>query len=509
MIVWGGFADGDPFLDTGGRYNPGTDSWTATTTTNVPAARFFHTAVWSGSEMIIWGGYNYDGNDNFFNTGGRYNPDTNSWTATSTTNAPAGRESHIAVWSGSEMIVWGGDFFDTTNTHYLNTGGRYNPVTNSWVAMSTTNAPAGRDVSSPVWTGNEMIFWGGFGSSGYLNSGGRYSPDTNSWLATSTINAPSRRSGHRTVWTGTEMIIWGGWNGSVNLNTGGRYTAGTDSWLATNTTNAPGARDNHSAIWTGSQMIVWGGDFYDGTDHYLNTGGRYNPNTDSWISTTTTSAPSGRDQHSAVWTGSEMIVWGGYDGFQLNTGGRNCVQPAAPVAQSAASRKIHGLSGIFNVDLPLTGAPGIECRAGGATNDYSIVVTFGSAVTVNGSPQAQVMSGTGTVGSGGVSNGGMVTISGDSVTVPLTNVTSGQTINVRLNNVTGSSGSGNITIPMSILIGDSNANGAVNSADVAQAKARLGQTLNATNFRSDVNANGVINSADVSQIKSLLGTGLP
>ena len=32
------------------------DTWTATTTANAPAARQRHTAVWTGSEMIVWGG---------------------------------------------------------------------------------------------------------------------------------------------------------------------------------------------------------------------------------------------------------------------------------------------------------------------------------------------------------------------------------------------------------------------------------------------------------------------
>ncbi len=81
------------------------DTWTATSTTNAPAGRYLHTAVWTGSEMIVWGGY--DG-ISFLNTGGRYNPGTDSWTATSTTNAPAARFIHTAVWTGSEMIVWGG-----------------------------------------------------------------------------------------------------------------------------------------------------------------------------------------------------------------------------------------------------------------------------------------------------------------------------------------------------------------------------------------------------------------
>src|SRR2546430_4752973 len=68
--------------------------------------------------MIVWGGY-ASGADS--NTGGRYNPGTNGWTATSISNAPAGRSYHTAVWTGSEMIVWGG----RNNFINLNTGGRY------------------------------------------------------------------------------------------------------------------------------------------------------------------------------------------------------------------------------------------------------------------------------------------------------------------------------------------------------------------------------------------------
>src|SRR4029079_18076451 len=105
-----------------------------------------HTTVWTGSEMIVWGG-NLRGNPT--NTGGRYNPGTNRWTATSTTNAPAARDFHTAVWTGSEMIVWGG----TDNSFIgLNTGGRYNLSTDSWVDTTTTNAPTGRDIHTAVWT---------------------------------------------------------------------------------------------------------------------------------------------------------------------------------------------------------------------------------------------------------------------------------------------------------------------------------------------------------------------
>ena len=250
-------------------------------------------------------------------------------------------------------------------------------------------------------------------------------------------------------------------------------------------------------------MIVWGG---LGNSGSLNTGGRYNVGTNSWTAVNTTNAPSARIDYPAVWTGSEMIVWGGYAGNALNTGGRYCAQPSTPIVQSAVSRKTHGSAGSFDVDLPLSGTPGIECRSGGATNDYTIVVTFLANVSVNGNPQAAVTSGIGTIGSGGVSNGGMVMTSGNVVTIPLTNVANAQTINVTLNNVNGST---NVTIPMGVLIGDVNGNGAVNASDVALTKSRSGQPVAAATFRSDVNADGSINAADVSLVKSLAGTGLP
>src|SRR5437867_10715204 len=102
--------------------------------------------------MVVWGGLYYDGSYHYVNTGGRYNPSTDSWTATSTTSAPAGRYEHTAVWTGSGMIVWGG-----FNGSYLNTAGRYNPATDSWTATTTTSAPAGRYEHTAVRTGSQMI----------------------------------------------------------------------------------------------------------------------------------------------------------------------------------------------------------------------------------------------------------------------------------------------------------------------------------------------------------------
>ena len=132
MIIWGSG-------NTGGRYDPTTDSWSATSLNGVPSGRAAHTAVWTGTEMIVWGGFN---NGNLIRTGGRYNPSTDSWTSTSITNAPAARGSHTAVWSDSEMIIWGGCTavgFGCTN--FANTGGRYNPSTDSWTSPASPMLP--------------------------------------------------------------------------------------------------------------------------------------------------------------------------------------------------------------------------------------------------------------------------------------------------------------------------------------------------------------------------------
>jgi N-acetylneuraminic acid mutarotase len=441
--------------------------------------------------MIVWGGINFD------NTGGRYNPSTDSWTATSTSNTPGGRVYHTAVWTGSEMIVWGG--FDGTND--VNSGGRYNPSTDSWTATNTSNVPSAREYHTAAWSGSEMIVWGGDLYNGgylYFNTGGRYNPGTDSWTATSTTNAPTVRSYHTTVWSGGEMIVWGGYGGSY-LNTGGKYSPGTDSWGATSTTNAPSARDIHTTIWTSSEMILWGG--YDGSSTRLNTGGRYNPSTDDWTATSTTSVPIGRSRHTAIWTGSEMIVWGGFDGSTqggTSTGGRYCAQSQAPMAQSAFSRKTHGAAGTFDVPLPLTGNVGIECRSGGATNDYQMIINFATTVTVE---SASVTSGTGSVSS--------FTVSGPQVTVDLTGVINVQRITVTLHNVNDGTHMGNVPISVGVLVGDVNGNAVVNASDVSLTKSQVGQPVSGSNFREDVNANGTISATDVAIVKSDVGTSLP
>ncbi len=185
-------------------------------------------------------------------------------------------------------------------------------------------------------------------------------------------------------------------------------------------------------------------------------------------------------------------------GFKLNVGVN--LRNGVPTPTSAVSRKTHGAAGDFDIDL--LGANPIECRTGGAGNDYKIVYTFPSAVTFS---SASLSAGTGSV----MSSSGSGTTT---VTVNLTGVTNIQRITVKLTALTEvatPANTGDLGVTMGVLVGDTNNNGAVNAGDTAQTKGRSGQTTDGTNFRSDVNTDGIINAGDSSAVKSRSGTALP
>ena len=325
MVVWGGDTgvyEGP--ANTGGRYDPTTDSWTPTSMTSAPSARSGHTAVWTGNLMVVWGGlYRANFVDQYLDTGGRYDPTLDNWTATSTMGAPTPRQNHTAVWSGSLMVVWGG-----YDGNVRDTGARYDPVADAWTSTSSSGAPVARLYHSAVWTGNVMVVWGGSGVAGLLGTGGRYDPLTDSWTATSLTGAPSERLLHAAVWTTNRMVIWGGSfidssHNEIPLDTGARYDPATDSWTPTTSTGAPFARSGFSAVSTGGLMVVWGGRS-GSSSSATDTGGRYDPGTDAWTPTSTTGAPTARDAHAAVSTGNLMVVLGGnvnYNFFPYSNAG--------------------------------------------------------------------------------------------------------------------------------------------------------------------------------------------
>jgi hypothetical protein len=167
----------------------------------------------------------------------------------------------------------------------------------------------------------------------------------------------------------------------------------------------------------------------------------------------------------------------------------------------AVSRKTHGSAGTFDVDLPLTGQPGIECRTGGPSGNHTAIITFAVPVSVTNV--------TVTPGAGGTGSANGFSVQNSQVTVNLTNVSNAQTLSINLIGVTGGANSGNVSIPMSVLTGDTTGNGRVNSSDISQTQSQSGQPVGLSNFREDVTANGFINSSDISLVQSFSGTALP
>ncbi|MBI3529191.1 MAG: Ig-like domain-containing protein [Betaproteobacteria bacterium] len=315
MIVWGGYSNG--VFGNGARYDPATDMWTPMSNVGAPSPRYGHVAVWTGSKMIVWGGVQPGA---FLNSGAIYDPITDTWAAMSSSGAPSARQSPSAVWTGSEMIVWGGS---GTGVIAFGDGARYNPITNSWSTVSEIGAPAARLGHTAIWNGSAMIVWGGANSGVLLtNTGGIYTPSSDSWTAITDSGAPTPRIRHSAAWTGTEMIVWGGDDGGDPFNTGARFNSSSNTWLPMSSKCAPLGR-SVPGIWSGTELIVWGGG-RNPNGPYYRVGGRYNPSTDAWQSTPVVAMPSPRMGHTAIWTGTDMIVWGGNDpaGTRFNDGGR-------------------------------------------------------------------------------------------------------------------------------------------------------------------------------------------
>jgi FG-GAP-like repeat len=174
------------------------------------------------------------------------------------------------------------------------------------------------------------------------------------------------------------------------------------------------------------------------------------------------------------------------------------VQPLA--LGSAISRKSHS-GHDYDIPLPLSGTPGVECRSGGLDGNHTLVLTMNGTVT---SGHARLSSRSGAVL-------GEPTFSANQMTINLTGIPNAQHITVLLDNIGGPDRPTLISssITFGALEGDVTGNRVVNSSDVSQIMAFSGQVLDATNFWCDLNMSGTINSSDVSAAQARSGTALP
>lgn len=329
MIVWGGYGSYvsptyNYLKNTGFAYNLASNAWKqiATAPSVLSSGRWQHTAVYGGGKMMIWGGLNSTSSSSstyYKNDGAVYDPSTDTWSTTAMAiPSLSGRSGHGAVWSTTtnEMIVWGGMQYSSV---YFNDGAAYDPATNTWTAIPTAPISA-RWKHTMVWTGTEVIIFGGYGSSGYLRDGARYDPKTKIW--TKFPDPPVELDGryeHVGVWSGKELLVWGGYGstsvgGYYTRSDGARYTPGgswtrfTPSMTDIFGSGTVAARQAAQAWFGGGKLFLWGG---ASSSTALTGAASYDPSTGAWTTVATTGAPTSRVRASVVWTGKEAIIFGG------------------------------------------------------------------------------------------------------------------------------------------------------------------------------------------------------
>ena len=289
-------------VGTGLAYHPTTGRWRRITSAPGPVESVeggYH-AVWTGRELLGWGvGLN-----------AAYNPVTKRWRPLA--GSVAGPS--VMVWTGRQVLTWGGGCCGAN----LATGGAYTPATDTWRALP--RSPLTGRHTTGAWTGRELVIVGG---SGEVDVNGRsefrifrdaaaYNPDTRTWRRLPPM--PEPRTGMTATWTGRELLVVGGYaeagHGIRTYADGVAYNPATNRWRRVPSMGID--RAFHSAVWTGRYLLVWGGRM-DRAGEWTtpSRGVAYDPVRNTWTALPR-SPLAGRTGHVAVWTGSQMLIWGGY-----------------------------------------------------------------------------------------------------------------------------------------------------------------------------------------------------
>jgi len=242
-------------------------------------------AVWTGKEMLVWGDVNQ-----------AFDPAVDRWRKLPA--APAGRGG-IVVWTGHELIEWGGGCCGDVSSD----GAAYNPSTDSWRKIALP--PVGGQ-QSPVgaWTGQELVVFPGQDPEGKTVAGAAYDPATNTWHRIASTTAPG---GAYAIWDGREVLVAGGARATGLSTAGFAYDPATNhSRRLPPTAGRAGA----AAVWTGRRLLVWGGQTFPGATVTARHGLSYDPIGNRWSALPPSLLPP-RVDPTVVWTGRELIVWGG------------------------------------------------------------------------------------------------------------------------------------------------------------------------------------------------------
>jgi dockerin type I repeat protein/Kelch motif protein len=463
-------------------------SWTAGAV-SPPVARYAFAQA--GEDLYVISG---EGAAGPVTTVKRYNATTNVWTTLAP--IPVGSEAPAAAYSSSDNKIYvvdgsGGTSFRT-----------YDIATNGWTASPPRPGfTDGYGVAVGAYQGKVFVVGGDTGS-GEEPTLSIYTISSNSWSGGPNAPAPYQLGGFTQVGRFLYLVgSYGPTSTSPNSNVTMRLDMSNNTWSMGPVWTPQ--RTDFALASNGTKLFAMGGDTTGGG--FFNVSAQVDElETSTWPSgswiNSPPNLPSARQGNSAGFftrgrVGGEIWSTGGFNAsFTFLTEHLFRLSPLQLI--TAVSRKSHGGTP-FDIPLPFTGAPGVECRAGSA---HTLVFTFTTNVA---SGSTSVTAGTGVAGA--------ATFSGNTMTVPLTGVIDQQQITVTLNNVTDASAQvlPPTSVSMNVLFGDANGNKSVNATDVSQTKSQSGTALSATNFRSDVNFNGTINATDVSQVKLNTGHGVP
>jgi Galactose oxidase, central domain len=285
---------------------PGPVGWTRLPKAPI-APRSEYAAVWTGREMIVWGGYSGTAQ---YGDGAAYHPATRTWTKIAASPL-AGRNLPVTVWTGRDMLIFGG----AGNSGAYSDGAAYDPAANTWRRLAPIPGSLGGNLtgsgSYAVWTGKVMVAWGFFGEGAGAHGGGSlaaatYDPAANSWTAGTVAPAQAPLFGDA-FWTGKEMIVWGSSPVSPGDLEGLAYNPVTGRWSVLPAAPLGRAgRDSMLAVWTGRYLVVGGGGSQAGLQK---DAAAYDPVTNSWLRLP--DAPVGFEGNVTapdIWTGASVIT---------------------------------------------------------------------------------------------------------------------------------------------------------------------------------------------------------
>jgi hypothetical protein len=301
--------------------------------------------AWTGRQLLVWGGASLSPSRplRIYADGAAYDPGTGRWTALPP--APEGQwlqDGHgLAVWTGREVLVWGGykpDPAGRPNYAAPGDGVAYDPARRSWrrLAARPRQLPFGSD-TWVVWTGRELLVGGVAASDEAGRSvAGAYDPTTDHWrlLPPSPALTGGRRllDARSVVWTGSRLLVWSFLRttplpSNEETNVGDRpdivlggidlwaYDPGGDRWtvLPDPPDEVRRVAGGASLAWTGQDVTVASVKSSTpgaGGKYRITTwAGRYDPDRAVWTPIAPPPRPRGADlgQVDLVWTGGALL----------------------------------------------------------------------------------------------------------------------------------------------------------------------------------------------------------